>query len=56
MGGIEVAANRLPTVRPARPTPEYAAAKRIAAAVYDYLGAKSAGPIDPSTEQRSIPP
>ncbi len=35
---------------------DFTTAKRIAAAVNDYLGAKCAEPIDPSTVQLSIPP
>jgi len=37
-------------------TPIFTTAKRIAAAVNDFLGVKTAEPIDPSTVQLSIPP
>ena len=52
---IEFALNRLPTVRLALRNPDFTTAKRIAAAVNDFLGSKSAEPIDPSTVQLSIP-
>ncbi|CUU17070.1 Flagellar Pring protein FlgI CDS [Bradyrhizobium sp.] len=35
---------------------DFTTAKRIAAAINDYLGVKTAEPIDPSTVQLSIPP
>src|SRR6185437_9134465 len=50
---IEFALNRLPNVRLALRNADFTTAKRIAAAVNDYLGAKSAEPIDPSTVQLS---
>lgn len=53
---IEFALNRLPTVRLALRNPDFTTAKRIAAAVNDYLASKSAEPIDPSTVQLTIPP
>jgi flagellar P-ring protein FlgI len=53
---IEFALNRLPNVRLALRNADFTTAKRIAAAVNDYLGAKSAEPIDPSTVQLAIPP
>src|SRR6266702_3965311 len=53
---IEFALNRLPNVRLALRNADFTTAKRIAAAVNDYLGVKSAEPIDPSTVQLSIPP
>ena len=53
---IEFALNRLPNVRLALRNADFTTAKRIAAAVNDYLGAKCAEPIDPSTVQLSIPP
>src|ERR1700691_2843934 len=53
---IEFALNRLPNVRLALRNADFTTAKRIAAAVNDYLGAKTAEPIDPSTVQLSIPP
>ena len=52
---IEFALNRLPNVRLALRNADFTTAKRIAAAVNDYLGVKSAEPIDPSTVQLSIP-
>src|ERR1700749_2286954 len=54
-GEIEFALNRLPNVRLALRNADFTTAKRIAAAVNDYLGAKSAEPIDPSTVQLTIP-
>jgi flagellar P-ring protein precursor FlgI len=53
---IEFALNRLPNVRLALRNPDFTTAKRIAAAVNDFLGTKTAEPIDPSTVQMSIPP
>ena len=53
---IEFALNRLPNVRLALRNPDFTTAKRIAAAVNDFLGAKTAEPLDPSTVQMSIPP
>src|ERR1700726_2099386 len=52
---IEFALNRLPNVRLPAPNGGFTTAKRIAAAVNDYLGAKTAEPIDPSPVQLSIP-
>jgi flagellar P-ring protein FlgI len=43
-------------VRLALRNADFTTAKRIAAAVNDYLGVKTAEPIDPSTVQLSIPP
>jgi flagellar P-ring protein FlgI len=53
---IEFALNRLPNVRLALRNPDFTTAKRIASAVNDFLGAKTAEPLDPSTVQLSIPP
>jgi flagellar P-ring protein FlgI len=53
---IEFTLNRLPTVRLALRNPDFTTAKRIASAVNDFLGTKSAEPIDPSTVQLTIPP
>ncbi len=53
---IEFALNRLPDVRLALRNADFTTAKRIAAAVNDFLGVKCAEPIDPSTVQLSIPP
>jgi flagellar P-ring protein precursor FlgI len=52
---IEFALNRLPNVRLALRNPDFTTAKRIASAVNDFLGTKSAEPLDPSTVQLSIP-
>src|SRR6202048_413004 len=52
---IEFALNRLPNVRLALRNADFTTAKRIAAAVNDFLGVKPAEPIDPSTVQLSIP-
>jgi flagellar P-ring protein precursor FlgI len=52
---IEFALNRLPNVRLALRNPDFTTAKRIAAAVNDFLGTKTAEPIDPSTVQLAIP-
>jgi flagellar P-ring protein precursor FlgI len=52
---IEFALNRLPNVRLALRNSDFTTAKRIAAAVNDYLGGKIAEPVDPSTVQLSIP-
>jgi flagellar P-ring protein FlgI len=53
---IEFALNSLPNVRLALRNSDFTTAKRIAAAVNDYLGTKTAEPVDPSTVQLSIPP
>jgi flagellar P-ring protein precursor FlgI len=52
---VEFALNRLPNVRLALRNADFTTAKRIAAAVNDYLGTKAAEPIDPSTVQLLIP-
>jgi flagellar P-ring protein precursor FlgI len=52
---IEFALNRLPNVRLALRNPDFTTAKRIAAAVNDFLGTKTAEPIDPSTVQMAVP-
>ena len=52
---IEFALNRLPNVRLALRNADFTTAKRIAAAVNDFLGAKTAEPVDPSTVQMTIP-
>src|SRR5258708_3994910 len=51
----EFALTRLPKVRRALRNAAFPPAKRIAAAVTDSLGVKTAEPIDPSTVQLSIP-
>src|SRR3954470_794735 len=52
---IDFALNRLPNVRLALRNADFTTAKRIAAAVNDFLGVKPAEPIDPSTVQLAIP-
>ena len=52
---IDFALNSLPNVRLALRNPDFTTAKRIAAAVNDYLGAKCAEPLDPATVQLSVP-
>ncbi|MGA2058202.1 MAG: flagellar basal body P-ring protein FlgI [Bradyrhizobium sp.] len=52
---IEFALNRLPNVRLALRNGDFTTAKRIAAAINDFLGTKTAEPLDPSTVQLSIP-
>ncbi|MEH6951083.1 flagellar basal body P-ring protein FlgI [Nitrobacter sp. NHB1] len=52
---IEFALNKMPNVRLALRNSDFTTAKRIAAAVNDFLGTKTAEPIDPSTVQLSIP-
>src|SRR6201995_2297321 len=53
---IEFALNRMGQVRLALRNADFTTAKRIAAAINDYLGVKSAEPIDPSTVQLTVPP
>src|ERR1700728_3444101 len=53
--GAAARLNRLPKVRLALRNADFTTAKRIPAAVNDYLGAKCPEPIDPSTVQLSIP-
>jgi flagellar P-ring protein FlgI len=53
---IEFALNRLPNVRLALRNADFTTAKRVAAAINDFLGTKTAEPLDPSTVQLSIPP
>src|SRR5919108_363783 len=52
---IEFALNRLPNVRLALRNADFTTAKRIASAVNDFLGVKTAEPIDPSTVQLTVP-
>jgi len=52
---IEFALNKMPNVRLALRNADFTTAKRIAAAVNDFLGTRTAEPIDPSTVQLSIP-
>jgi flagellar P-ring protein precursor FlgI len=52
---IEFALNRLNQVRLALRNPDFTTAKRIAAAINDYIGTPTAEPLDPSTVQLSVP-
>src|SRR5262252_4114220 len=52
---IDFALNRLAQVRLALRNPDFTTAKRIAAAINDYIGAATAEPLDPSTVQLSVP-
>ncbi|MCW5687716.1 MAG: flagellar basal body P-ring protein FlgI [Pseudolabrys sp.] len=52
---IEFALNRLNQLRMALRNPDFTTAKRIAAAVNDFIGAPTAEPLDPSTVQITIP-
>lgn len=52
---IEFTLNRLPTVRLALRNPDFTTAKRIAAAINDYLGGPKAEPLDPATVQLTLP-
>src|SRR6187401_2253815 len=52
---IEFALNRLPNVRLALRNADFTTAKRIAAAVNDFLGVKTAEPVDPSTVLLNVP-
>ena len=52
---IEFALNRMSTVRLALRNPDFTTAKRIAAAINDFLGGTTAEPLDPSTVQISVP-
>jgi flagellar P-ring protein precursor FlgI len=52
---IEFALNRLNQVRLALRNPDFTTAKRIAAAINDYIGTATAEPLDPSTVQLSVP-
>src|ERR1700752_59861 len=52
---IDFALNRLNQVRLALRNPDLTTAKRIAAAINDYIGAATAEPLDPSTVQLSVP-
>src|ERR1700752_2183521 len=53
---IDFALNRLPNVRLALRNADFTTAKRIAAAINDFIGTATAEPIDPSTVELSIPP
>lgn len=52
---IEFALNRLPQLRLALRNADFTTAKRIAAAVNDFLGGPVAEPLDPSTVQITVP-
>ena len=52
---IDFALNRLAQVRLALRNPDFTTAKRIAAAINDYIGTATAEPLDPSTVQLSVP-
>jgi flagellar P-ring protein precursor FlgI len=52
---IDFALNRLSQVRLALRNPDFTTAKRIAAAINDYIGTATAEPLDPSTVQLSVP-
>ena len=52
---IDFALNRLPHLRLALRNPDFTTAKRVAAAINDYLGGPTAEPLDPSTVQLTIP-
>ena len=52
---IEFALNKLPTVRLALRNGDFTTAKRIAAAVNDFIGSSVAEPLDPSTVQITLP-
>jgi flagellar P-ring protein FlgI len=52
---IDFALNRLTQVRLALRNADFTTAKRIAAAVNDFIGAPTAEPLDPSTVELSVP-
>src|ERR1700726_3206696 len=52
---IEFALNKLNQVRLSLRTADFTTAKRIAAAINDYIGAPIAEPLDPSTVQITLP-
>jgi len=52
---IEFALNRLNRLRLALRNPDFTTAKRIAAAINDFIGAATAEPLDPSTVQLHVP-
>ena len=52
---IDFALNRLPNLRLALRNADFTTAKRIAAAINDYIGTPTAEPLDPSTVQLMIP-
>jgi flagellar P-ring protein FlgI len=52
---IEFVLNRMSQVRLALRNPDFTTAKRIAAAINDFIGGAVAEPVDPSTVQISVP-
>jgi len=52
---IEFQLNRLNTIKLALRNPDFTTAKRIAAAINDFIGAPTAEPLDPSTVEIGIP-
>jgi flagellar P-ring protein FlgI len=52
---IEFQLNRLNTLKLALRNPDFTTAKRIAAAINDFIGGPTAEPLDPSTVEISIP-
>jgi len=52
---IEFALNRLTVLRLALRNADFTTAKRVAAAINDFLGSPTAEPLDPSTVQISVP-
>jgi flagellar P-ring protein FlgI len=52
---IDFALNRLTHIRLALRNPDFTTARRIAAAVNDFIGAPTAEPVDPSTVQLTVP-
>jgi flagellar P-ring protein FlgI len=52
---IEFQLNRLTTLKLALRNPDFTTAKRIAAAINDFIGAPTAEPLDPSTVDIGIP-
>ena len=53
---IDFALNRLKQVRLALRNADFTTAKRIAAAINDFIGTATAEPIDPSTVELTVPP
>jgi flagellar P-ring protein precursor FlgI len=53
---IEFTLNRLSQLRMALRNPDFTTAKRIAAAINDYIGAPTAEPLDPATVGITVPP
>ena len=52
---IEFQLNRLSTLKLALRNPDFTTAKRVAAAINDFIGAPTAEPLDPSTVEIGIP-